>query len=46
MFEILEDEIRIRLSLLGVTGYRELDKSHIRRRAKSCRRMSAAPSRT
>jgi len=30
LFEILEDEIRICLSLLGVTAYRELDKSHIR----------------
>jgi isopentenyl diphosphate isomerase/L-lactate dehydrogenase-like FMN-dependent dehydrogenase len=30
LFEILEDEIRICLSLLGVTGYRELDKSFIR----------------
>jgi isopentenyl diphosphate isomerase/L-lactate dehydrogenase-like FMN-dependent dehydrogenase len=30
MFEILEDEIRICLSLLGVTGYHELDKSYIR----------------
>jgi isopentenyl diphosphate isomerase/L-lactate dehydrogenase-like FMN-dependent dehydrogenase len=30
LFEILEDEIRICLSLLGVTGYRELDKSYIR----------------
>ncbi len=30
LFEILEDEIRICLSLLGVTGYHELDKSHIR----------------
>ena len=27
---ILEDEIRICLSLLGVTGYHELDKSYIR----------------
>ena len=31
LFEILEDEIRICLSLLGVTGYGELDKSYIRR---------------
>ena len=30
MFEILEDEIRICLSLLGVTNYHELDKSYIR----------------
>ncbi len=30
LFEILEDEIRICLSLLGVTGYGELDKSYIR----------------
>ena len=30
LFEILEDEIRICLSLLGVSGYRELDKSYIR----------------
>jgi isopentenyl diphosphate isomerase/L-lactate dehydrogenase-like FMN-dependent dehydrogenase len=30
LFEILEDEIRICLSLLGVTGYAELDKSYIR----------------
>jgi glycolate oxidase len=30
LFEILEDEIRICLSLLGVTGYSELDKSYIR----------------
>ena len=30
LFEILEDEIRICLSLLGATSYRELDKSHIR----------------
>ena len=30
LFEILEDEIRICLSLLGATGYRELDKSYIR----------------
>jgi isopentenyl diphosphate isomerase/L-lactate dehydrogenase-like FMN-dependent dehydrogenase len=30
LFEILEDEIRICLSLLGVTGYHELDKSYIR----------------
>jgi glycolate oxidase len=30
LFEILEDEIRICLSLLGVTGYDELDKSYIR----------------
>jgi isopentenyl diphosphate isomerase/L-lactate dehydrogenase-like FMN-dependent dehydrogenase len=30
LFEILEDEIRICLSLLGVSGFRELDKSHIR----------------
>jgi isopentenyl diphosphate isomerase/L-lactate dehydrogenase-like FMN-dependent dehydrogenase len=29
LFEILEDEIRICLSLLGVTGYDELDKSYI-----------------
>jgi isopentenyl diphosphate isomerase/L-lactate dehydrogenase-like FMN-dependent dehydrogenase len=28
LFEILQDEIRICLSLLGVTGYRELDKSY------------------
>ncbi|MBV9859613.1 MAG: alpha-hydroxy-acid oxidizing protein [Alphaproteobacteria bacterium] len=30
LFEILEDEIRICLGLLGVTGYHELDKSYIR----------------
>ena len=30
LFEILEDEIRICLSLLGVTEYHELDKSYIR----------------
>ena len=30
LFEILEDEIRICLSLLGVTRYHELDKSYIR----------------
>ena len=30
LFEILEDEIRICLSLLGVTGYDELDRSYIR----------------
>jgi len=30
LFEILEDEIRICLSLLGATSYRELDKSYIR----------------
>jgi len=30
LFEILEDEIRICLSLLGVTNYGELDKSYIR----------------
>jgi glycolate oxidase len=30
LFEILEDEVRICLSLLGVTGYHELDKSYIR----------------
>jgi isopentenyl diphosphate isomerase/L-lactate dehydrogenase-like FMN-dependent dehydrogenase len=30
LFEILEDEIRICLSLLGVTGYRELDRSYLR----------------
>ena len=30
LFEILEDEINICLSLLGVTGYHELDKSYIR----------------
>jgi isopentenyl diphosphate isomerase/L-lactate dehydrogenase-like FMN-dependent dehydrogenase len=30
LFEILEDEIRICLSLLGATGYDELDKSYIR----------------
>jgi isopentenyl diphosphate isomerase/L-lactate dehydrogenase-like FMN-dependent dehydrogenase len=30
LFEILEDEVRICLSLLGVTAYRELDKSYIR----------------
>ncbi|MBV8888395.1 MAG: alpha-hydroxy-acid oxidizing protein [Alphaproteobacteria bacterium] len=30
LFEILEDEIRICLSLLGVTRYSELDKSYIR----------------
>src|SRR6266853_1595255 len=30
LFEILEDEVRICLSLLGVTGYAELDKSYIR----------------
>jgi len=40
MFEILEDRDPICLSLLGVTGYHELDKSYIRRRAKSCRRTS------
>ena len=31
LFEILEDEIRICLSLLGVTGYSELDKTYIRK---------------
>ena len=30
LFEILEDEIRICLSLLGVTSYAELDKSYLR----------------
>jgi glycolate oxidase len=30
LFEILEDEIRICLSLLGVTSYEQLDKSYIR----------------
>jgi isopentenyl diphosphate isomerase/L-lactate dehydrogenase-like FMN-dependent dehydrogenase len=30
LFEILEDEIRICLSLLGVAGYHELDRSYIR----------------
>jgi isopentenyl diphosphate isomerase/L-lactate dehydrogenase-like FMN-dependent dehydrogenase len=30
LFEILEDEIRICLSLLGVTSYAQLDKSYIR----------------
>jgi glycolate oxidase len=30
LFEILEDEIRICLSLLGVTGHDELEKSYIR----------------
>ncbi len=30
LFEIIEDEIRICLSLLGVTGWHELDKSYIR----------------
>src|SRR5204862_1003420 len=30
LFEILEDEIRICLSLLGVTGYAELDRSYLR----------------
>ncbi len=30
LLEILEDEIRICLSLLGVTSYAELDKSYIR----------------
>jgi glycolate oxidase len=30
LFEILEDEIRICLALLGVTGYDQLDKSYIR----------------
>src|SRR5260370_635310 len=30
LFEILEDEIRICLSLLGVNGYDELDQSYIR----------------
>ena len=30
LFEILEDEVRICLSLLGVTNYGELDKSYIR----------------
>src|SRR5690349_17947311 len=30
LFEILEDEIRICLSLLGVTSYDQLDKSYIR----------------
>ena len=38
LFEILEDEIRICLSLLGVNGYGELDKSlYPRRRRRSCR---------
>jgi isopentenyl diphosphate isomerase/L-lactate dehydrogenase-like FMN-dependent dehydrogenase len=31
LFEILEDEIRICLSLLGVNSYAELDKSYIRK---------------
>ncbi|HEV8030557.1 MAG TPA: alpha-hydroxy acid oxidase [Stellaceae bacterium] len=31
LFEILEDEIRICLSLLGVTGYGELDQTYIRK---------------
>jgi glycolate oxidase len=30
LFELLEDEIRICLSLLGVTSYAQLDKSYIR----------------
>ena len=30
LFEILEDEIRICLSLLGVTSYAELDRSYLR----------------
>jgi glycolate oxidase len=30
LFEILEDEIRICLSLLGVCDYGELDKSYVR----------------
>src|SRR5260370_42560019 len=30
LFEILEDEIRICLSLLGVSSYDELDQSYIR----------------
>jgi len=30
LFEILEDEIRICLSLLGVTSYAQLDQSYIR----------------
>jgi glycolate oxidase len=30
LFELLEDEIRICLSLLGVTGYAQLDKSYVR----------------
>ncbi len=30
LFEILEDEIRICLSLLGITGFDQLDKSYIR----------------
>ena len=30
LFEILEDEVRICLSLLGVTSYAELDKSYVR----------------
>ena len=30
LFEILEDEIRICLSLLGVSSYRELEKSYLR----------------
>src|SRR5262249_20489817 len=30
LFEILEDEIRICLSLLGVTSYEELDRSYLR----------------
>ena len=30
LFEILEDEIRICLSLLGVTSYAQLDKSYVR----------------
>jgi glycolate oxidase len=31
LFEILEDEIRICLSLLGVNNYAELDQSYIRK---------------
>src|SRR5258707_14502129 len=30
LFEILEDEVRICLSLLGVTSYAELDRSYLR----------------
>jgi glycolate oxidase len=30
LFEILEDEVRICLSLLGVTSYAQLDRSYIR----------------
>src|SRR4029077_6743457 len=46
LFEILEDEIGICLSLLGVTGYHELDKTYIRPAARWWSRMSTAPSRT